>query len=62
MLAGFNLGVEVAQLLIVAVTLPVLMMLSVRPLYARRVMPACSLLIALAGTVWLTERLATALH
>lgn len=62
MLAGFNLGVEVAQLLIVALTLPVLMILSARPLYARRVMPACSLLIALAGTVWLTERLATALH
>jgi hypothetical protein len=42
MLAGFNLGVEVAQLAIVAMTLPVLWQLSRSQQYSRRLMPALS--------------------
>jgi hypothetical protein len=57
MLAGFNLGVEVAQILVVCLSLPILMLLSRRPSYARRVMPACSLAIAVTGAFWLASRL-----
>jgi hypothetical protein len=57
LLAGFNLGVEVAQLLIVAAALPVLWLLSRKRSYARRVMPALSVATALTGGVWLIGRL-----
>lgn len=57
MLAGFNLGVEFAQLSIVALTLPVLWLLSRTSQYAGRVMPALSLAMALAGAVWFAGRL-----
>jgi hypothetical protein len=57
MLAGFNLGVEVAQLLIVAATLPILWLLSRRSRYASRLMPALSLATALTGAIWFTGRL-----
>jgi len=57
MLAGFNLGVEVAQLLIIAAVLPILWLLSRTRGYARRVMPALSITTALMGGVWLIGRL-----
>jgi hypothetical protein len=57
MLAGFNAGVEVAQLLIIAAALPLLWLLSRRPLYPRRVMPALSMATALTGAFWLMGRL-----
>jgi hypothetical protein len=57
MLAGFNLGVEVAQVLIIAASLPVLWLLSRRRSYARRVMPVLSIATALTGGVWLIGRL-----
>jgi hypothetical protein len=57
MLAGFNLGVEVAQLTIVVVTLPILWRLSRTPRYARRLMPALSLATAMTGAIWFAERL-----
>ena len=57
MLAGFNLGVEVAQLLIIAAALPILWLLSRTQSYARRVMPALSIATALTGGVWLVGRL-----
>lgn len=56
MLAGFNLGVEVAQLMIVAVALPVLWLLGRRPRYAGRLMPALSLATALTGAIWFAGR------
>ena len=56
-LAGFNVGVELAQLLIMAVALPVLWLLSRQRTYARRVMPVLSVAIALTGGVWLIGRL-----
>ena len=57
MLAGFNLGVEFAQLAIVALTLPVLWFLSRSPRYARRLMPALSMATALIGAVWFAGRI-----
>ena len=57
MLAGFNLGVEAAQLLIVAVTLPVLWLLSRQSRYSSRFMPALSLATALTGAIWFAGRL-----
>lgn len=57
MLAGFNLGVETAQLAIVALALPVLWLLSRTPRYARHVMPSLSVATAMAGAFWLAGRL-----
>ena len=57
MLAGFNLGVEAAQLLIVAVTLPVLWLLSRQSRYSSRFMPALSLATAVTGAIWFAGRL-----
>ena len=57
MLAGFNLGVEMAQLMIVVTALPVLWFLSRGPRYSRRLMPALSLATALTGAVWFVGRL-----
>jgi hypothetical protein len=56
-LVGFNLGVEVAQLLIIAAALPILWLLSRARSYAHRVMPALSIATALTGGVWLIGRL-----
>ncbi|MFZ2508114.1 MAG: HupE/UreJ family protein [Steroidobacteraceae bacterium] len=57
MLAGFNLGVELAQLMIVGLTLPLLWLLSRWPMYPRRFMPALSLGTALTGAIWFAGRL-----
>ncbi len=57
MLAGFNLGVELAQLMIVAVTLPILWLLSRRARYSRRFMPALSMATAFTGAIWFVGRL-----
>ncbi|KGQ20569.1 Apolipoprotein N-acyltransferase [Lysobacter dokdonensis DS-58] len=57
-LVGFNLGVELGQLLVVAVALTVLLAIRYRAWYARRAMPAASLAIAGCATVWMVQRLA----
>jgi hypothetical protein len=44
-------------LLIIAVALPFLWLLSRRPIYPRRVMPALSMATALTGAFWLIGRL-----
>jgi len=58
-LLGFNLGVELGQLVIVVIALP-LAWLCARELgaerYRRRAMPALSILIALIALKWLIER------
>lgn len=58
-LLGFNLGVEIGQLVIVAIALPIAW-LAARELgpdrYRRRAMPAVSLLIAAIAIKWLVER------
>jgi len=56
-LFGFNLGVEVGQLAIVAVFLPLAWGLRSTAFYRRGVMTVGSLMIAALASIWLTERL-----
>ena len=56
-LAGFNIGVELAQLALALVTAPLLLLLARQPIYARRLMPAMSVLTAVVGAGWLLQRL-----
>jgi hypothetical protein len=55
-LLAFNLGIETAQLVVVAAVLPLLFLLRDAVLYARFAMPLGSIAIAILGTVWLAER------
>ena len=55
-LVGFNLGVEVGQLAIVALFLPLAYSLRRSKLYRRTVMLGGSVVIALIAAVWLVER------
>jgi len=55
-LVGFNLGVEVGQLAIVALFLPLAYSLRRSPLYRRAVMAGGSVLIAGIAAIWLVER------
>lgn len=55
-LAGFNIGVELAQLSLVALVLPILLRVRASPFYAWRFMPAASLAAAMAGAAWLAAR------
>lgn len=56
-LFGFNLGVELGQLLIVAVFMPLAWALRATTFYRRAVVGAGSLAIALLSLLWLAERL-----
>lgn len=56
-LVGFNVGVELGQLLVVAALLPLLFLARGKPWYSRRVMPLASLLIALLAGYWMFRRL-----
>lgn len=55
-LAGFNVGVELAQLSVVAIALPVLLRMRHSPFYAARLMPAASMAMMLAGAAWFAAR------
>jgi hypothetical protein len=55
-LAGFNIGVELAQLALVVAVLPLLFRARKSSFYALRFMPATSLVTALAGAAWLVAR------
>ncbi|MEO6263873.1 MAG: HupE/UreJ family protein [Luteimonas sp.] len=57
-LFGFNLGVEIGQLAVVALLLPGLYLLRHRAWYPKWMMPAASLLIAALASWWLFKRLA----
>jgi hydrogenase/urease accessory protein HupE len=61
-LLSFNLGVEAGQLVIASILLPIIWKLNERPQYQPRYVPACSVIIALAGTYWLVTRLLGAFH
>ena len=56
-LLSFNLGVEAGQVVIACVVLPIIWKLKDRPSWQPRYVPACSVLIAIAGTYWLIDRL-----
>jgi hypothetical protein len=55
-LAGFNVGVELAQLSLVVLVLPLLFRARNSTFYALRFMPLTSLAAALAGAAWLVAR------
>jgi HupE / UreJ protein len=57
-LLGFNLGVELGQLMVVSVALPVLLLLRGKRWYRDAAMPGVSLVIAGVALFWLSERLA----
>jgi hydrogenase/urease accessory protein HupE len=56
-LVGFNLGVEVGQLCVAAVVLPILWNLRRNPVFVRRWVPVCSVAVAFAGSYWMVERI-----
>ena len=55
-LLSFNLGVELGQLLIALIAMPLLWQLAQRPKLARRTIVVCSILVTLAGAYWFTQR------
>lgn len=55
-LLGFNLGVELGQLAVVALVLPVLLLLRNRNSYRQWVMPLSSAVIAAIALYWLVDR------
>jgi hydrogenase/urease accessory protein HupE len=55
-LIAFNVGVELGQVVIAAVVLPVVWRLQKHPAFVPRYVTACSALVALAGGYWLVER------
>ena len=56
LLAGFNVGVELAQLGIVAVVLPLIYSMRATRWYASTVLPLGSCALGMAGVVWLIQR------
>jgi hydrogenase/urease accessory protein HupE len=56
-LAGFNLGVEIGQLVIVLLLLPIIYAARESPLYLRRIVPATSIMVAVLAGGWLMQRL-----
>jgi hypothetical protein len=57
LLAGFNVGVELAQLGIVAVVLPLIYSMRTTRWYAGGVLPLGSCALGMAGVVWLLQRI-----
>lgn len=55
-LVAFNLGVELGQLLVAALLVPLIQWFSECPAFAKRWVPACSVATALAGGFWLIQR------
>jgi hydrogenase/urease accessory protein HupE len=56
-LVGFNLGVEVGQLCVAAIVLPILWNLRRNPVFVHRWVPVCSVAIAFAGSYWMVQRI-----
>jgi hydrogenase/urease accessory protein HupE len=52
----FNLGVELGQVMVAAVALPIIWKLRENPIFIARWAPACSAVVALLGSFWLVER------
>jgi hypothetical protein len=56
-LAGFNAGVEIGQLAIVLLILPIIHAARESPLYLRRMVPATSIMVAVLAGGWLMQRI-----
>jgi len=55
-LVAFNLGVELGQVAIAAAVLPLIWKLRAWPVFLRRWVPACSVVVALLGAIWFVQR------
>jgi hydrogenase/urease accessory protein HupE len=55
-LFSFNLGVELGQIMVAAVALPVIWKLRANPFFVARWVPACSTAVVLLGSFWFVER------
>jgi len=55
-LLAFNLGVELGQIAVAAIVLPLIWKLRTKPVFVQRWVPACSALVALAGACWFVQR------
>jgi hypothetical protein len=55
-LLAFNSGVEIGQLIVAAAILPVIWSVEDKPQFAVRWAPACSMVVALAGSYWFVQR------
>ena len=55
-LLSFNLGVELGQMAVAALVLPLIWWLRSEPAFVRRSVPVCSSLVALGGAWWLLQR------
>lgn len=55
-LLAFNLGVELGQIAVAIVVLPIIWQLRKKELFVRYGVPACSVLVALAGAYWFVQR------
>jgi hydrogenase/urease accessory protein HupE len=58
-LFSFNLGVELGQVMVAAVALPIIWKLRENPMFVARWAPACSAAVVLLGSFWLVERVYT---
>jgi hydrogenase/urease accessory protein HupE len=58
-LVSFNLGVELGQIMVAAVALPIIWKLRENPMFVARWAPACSAAVVLLGSFWLVERVYT---
>jgi hydrogenase/urease accessory protein HupE len=55
-LFSFNLGVELGQVMVAAVALPIIWKLRENPMFVARWAPVCSAAVVLLGSFWLVER------
>ena len=55
-LFSFNLGVELGQIMVAAVALPIIWKLRENPMFVARWAPACSAAVALLGSFWFVQR------
>lgn len=55
-LVSFNLGVELGQIVVAGLALPVIWKLRTNPVFIRRWVPACSLAVVLLGGYWFVQR------
>jgi hydrogenase/urease accessory protein HupE len=55
-LVSFNLGVEVGQIAIAALVLPLIWKLRTRPVFVARWVPTCSIVVAALGAFWFVQR------
>ena len=56
-LLGFNLGVEIGQLIVVLLVFPILLFLARREALKKRFVPICSALVACVGIYWIVQRI-----